>query len=330
MGSLASTLLVTRNDIVTQIRVSFIIPVLNGEKDIGRCLLSIRNQELSPKGCEVLIVDNGSTDRTHQIVRNLGFNMQVIPGVSVAALRNRGAKTARGDYLAFVDADVELGPGWLQNGLADFRDGTVVAVGGPRGIPEGGTWVQRTWGLHLESHRPKNQPTPVPWLYSMAFIVRRNEFLATRGFAENLETAEDVDLCYRLGQFGTILYNPAMKAVHWGEDPDLATFWNKEVWRGKSSLKGIFSHGFRRDELPSLGYPIYVLCLLLLLSVSSVLDFWNRQFNLTLISLGLLSLPPLILAVDTIRRVRKPIALPRLFLLYLVYGLARAYSIVRT
>jgi glycosyltransferase involved in cell wall biosynthesis len=315
---------------VNQPFISFIIPVLNGEKGIARCLTSIRSQCCSAEEYEVLVLDNGSTDRTDQIVRGCGFNLRVVPGVSVAALRNHGAETARGDYLAFVDADVELAPTWLQNGLAGFRDRTVVAIGGPRGIPEGATWVQQTWGLHLESHRPKNQSTPVPWLYSMAFIVRRNEFLAIRGFAENLETAEDVDLCYRLGQGGTILYNPAMKAVHWGEDPDLATFWNKEVWRGKSSFKGILSHGLRCDELPSLGYPIYVLLLLLLLSLSCVLDFWNRQFNLTLISLGLLSLPALILAMDTIRRVRKPIAFPRLFLLYFIYGLARAYSIVRT
>jgi len=310
--------------------VSFIIPVLNGEKDMARCLTSIRNQDCSAEDYEVLVVDNGSTDRTDQIVHAFGINLKVVPGVSVAALRNHGAETALGDYLAFVDVDVELAPAWLQNGLWGFRDRKVVAIGGPRDMPGGSTWVQRAWGLHLESHRPKDQPASVPWLYSMAFMVRRSEFLAIRGFADNLETAEDVDLCYRLGRLGTIIYDPAMRAIHWGEDPDLATFWNKEVWRGRSNLKGVLSHGLRSDELPSLGYPIYVLLLVLFLSLSCVLDVWNRQFNLTLISLGLLSLPALILATDTTRRVRKPIALPKLFLLYFIYGLARAYSIVRT
>jgi len=308
--------------------VSFIIPVLNGEKDITRCLLSIRNQDFSPEQYEVFVVDNGSTDKTHQIVRDLGFYIEVIPGVSVAALRNRGAMLARGDYLAFVDADVELPPDWLQNGLASFKNQTVVASGGPRGIPEEATWVQRTWGLHLESHRPKEQATPVPWLYSMAFIVRRNDFLAIRGFAEILETAEDVDLCYRLGQRGTILYNPAMKAVHWGEDPDLRTFWNKEVWRGKGNLKGVFAHGFRWDELPSLGYPIYILCLLLILSFSCVVDLWNQQFVLTPLSLGLLTLPALLLAIATMVRARQSNVLLGLFLLYMIYGFARGYSVV--
>ena len=91
-----------------QPRISFVIPVLNGERDISRCLLSIRNQDFSAEEYEVLVVDNGSTDRTQDIVRNLGFDIQVIPGVSVASLRNRGAVEARGDFLAFVDADVKL------------------------------------------------------------------------------------------------------------------------------------------------------------------------------------------------------------------------------
>jgi glycosyltransferase involved in cell wall biosynthesis len=63
-------------------------------------------------------MDNGSTDRTHQIMRDLGFTFQVIPKVNVSTLRNRGATLAQGDYLAFVDSDVELTPRWLHNGLA--------------------------------------------------------------------------------------------------------------------------------------------------------------------------------------------------------------------
>ena len=322
--------LLNSSSVVKRPRVSFVIPVLNGERSINRCLLSIRSQIFSPGEYEVLVLDNGSTDETHQIVRRFAFTLDVIPGVSVSALRNYGAKVARGDYLAFVDADVELTPNWLKTGLANFQDQRVVAAGGPRGIPENATWVQWTWGLHLESRRPRHQPTPVPWLYSMAFIVRRDVFLAIGGFAENLETCEDVDLCYRLGRRGTILYKPSMKAVHWGEDPNLAIFWKKEIWRGKSSLKGILSHGLRWDEMPSLGYAVYMLCLVLVLSVSCALDLWNGEITLTSLSLGLLILPALMLAMDTIRRVGQFEALPRLVLLYLIYGLARAYSIVRT
>lgn len=307
--------------------VSIVIPVLNCERYITRCLLSIRNLRFRQEEYEVLIMDNGSTDKTQQIVCDMGYEFQVLPNVNVSALRNRGVAMAKGDHVAFVDSDVELSRDWLENGLMNFKDRRVLACGGPRRVPRDSTWVQQTWSLHLCSRRPELEPTPVPWLYSMAFIVRRDEFLAIGGFSEHLETGEDVDLCYRLGQHGKILYDPEMEAVHLGEDPDLRSFWRKEVWRGIGNLKGIFSHGLRMDEMPSLGYPLYVL--FLILSLSSIIGFWRGQATLIPINLGLMMMPAMVLAVNTVSRTRRLSAFYKLFLLYLVYGFARAYSLIK-
>jgi glycosyltransferase involved in cell wall biosynthesis len=316
--------------IVERSLVSFIIPVLNGEKDIGRCLDSIRRQESPSEEYEIIVMDNGSTDKTHQIVRGLGFDFQIVLGVRVGALRNRGVARARGDYVAFVDADVELMPCWLRAGLAAFDNSYTVAAGCFPKVPLSATWVQQTWDIQQRGSQHNANPKPVSWLPSMNLIVRRSVFLEVGGFNEQLETAEDVDLCYRLGQRGTILCNPTMEAIHWGEAPDLRTFWRKEVWRGKGNLKGVVSHGLRWDELPSVGYPLYILCFLLALCISCVLDVAKQHFVFTPFSFGMLILPALMLALTTMRRARRPRAFLRLFLLYLVYGFARAYSIVNT
>jgi glycosyltransferase involved in cell wall biosynthesis len=119
--------------------VSFIIPVVNGEKDIRCCLTSIRDQNFAPQGYEVLVVDNGSTDRTPQVIRELGYDLEIIPGITVAGLRNHGVRLARGDCLAFVDSDVSLSSDWLQQRLSVLSDKAVVAIGGPRCIPEQAT-----------------------------------------------------------------------------------------------------------------------------------------------------------------------------------------------
>jgi hypothetical protein len=308
--------------------VSFVIPVLNGEQDIARCLNAIRNQSLTSDQYEVRIVDNGSTDRTQQIVRDLGFHVDVIPGVTVSALRNQAAKAARGDYLAFVDSDVEIMPYWLRHGIAIFESTSTVAAGCFPRAPSPSTWVQEAWEAHQCGRHDPNSQRPVAWLPSMNLLVRRDMFVKVGGFNERLDTAEDVDLCYRLGQLGSILCVPVMEAIHWGEARDLKMFWRKEVWRGKGNLKGVLAHGLRRDELPSLGYPIYILCLLLALTLSCLLNLSNRPFVLTLCSFGLLILPALALAAATMRRAGQPTAFPGLFLLYLVYGFARAYSMV--
>lgn len=310
--------------------VSFIVPVLNGERDIARCLSSIRNQKFSSEACEVLILDNGSTDHTHQVMHDLGWTFQVIPEIGVSALRNRGAAAAQGKYLAFVDADVEITPCWLRHGLVVLEDKQVVANGCFPGIPQDATWVQRTWDIHQRGYSKCGNLISVPWLPSMNLIVRRDAFLAVGGFNEALETAEDVDLCYRLGKLGMILNNPAMEAIHWGEARDLRTFWRKEVWRGMGNLKGIFSHGLRWDEIPSLGYPLYMMCCVVWFIMGIGADLWFEQLFFVPLSLVFLGLPAWFLALHKACQAERPAAILRLFILYFTYGFARAFSIIKT
>ena len=62
--------------------VSFIIPVLNGERDIVRCLRSIQCLHFPREAYEVIVMDNGSTDRTPHLVRELGFRLRSDPECS--------------------------------------------------------------------------------------------------------------------------------------------------------------------------------------------------------------------------------------------------------
>ena len=114
-----------------------------------------------------------------------------------------------------------------------------------------------------------------------------------------------------------------------GEARNLRKFWQKEVWRGLGSLKGVLSHGFRWDELPSLGYPLYVICIVLLFCVGVFFDLRNQEILLVPLCLILLISPALLLALNTARLARRPRAIWQLCLLYLIYGLARAYAAVK-
>jgi glycosyltransferase involved in cell wall biosynthesis len=309
--------------------VSFIIPVLNGEKHIARCLTSILNQNFQGGKYEIIVVDNGSTDRTQQIVRNLGVFVHVVPGVTVGALRNTGARIARGNYLAFVDSDVEIAPHWLEKGLLCFHDKSVISSGCFPRPPSPSTWVQEAWGIHQCGTQNYASDRGVTWLPSMNLIVRRTAFDAIGGFNNVMVTAEDVDLCYRLNGQGRIVRNPDMEAIHWGEAPDLKTFWRKEVWRGMGTLNGIISHGLHVTELPSVGYPIYVTFVLFFVLISCVLAFQNRTFELLGASIFILITPAIALAMRTGAKTEQLKVIPQLFVLYLVYGIARAHSITK-
>lgn len=92
---------------MNQTSVTVVVPVYNGELLVGRCLESVFRQSYSGD-IEVIVVDDGSTDRTVEVVE--GFKDSRISVISQknqgpAAARNAGIKRAKGQYLAFLDAD---------------------------------------------------------------------------------------------------------------------------------------------------------------------------------------------------------------------------------
>ena len=90
---------------MTDALVSCIVPVFNGERFLGEALDSILAQTYRP--VEVIVVDDGSTDRTPEVVARYGRRITYLRQVNggSASAKNRGVSVARGDLLAFLDAD---------------------------------------------------------------------------------------------------------------------------------------------------------------------------------------------------------------------------------
>lgn len=97
-------------------KVSIVIPVYNNEKYVGKCLESVCNQ--SYQDLEIIVVDDGSTDGSEQIINNLAQTdsrivvlKQENKGVSNA--RNHGVRCATGRYLTFIDGDDYIGENYI-------------------------------------------------------------------------------------------------------------------------------------------------------------------------------------------------------------------------
>ncbi len=97
--------------------VSVIIPVYQGAHTITRCLESIFRQTIQPS--QVLVVNDGSTDQLHEALAPYRGRITVIDQQNrgANAARNRGAHAATGNFLLFCDADVILGPTFLERML---------------------------------------------------------------------------------------------------------------------------------------------------------------------------------------------------------------------
>ena len=133
-------------------KLSIIIPTRNRSKVLQKALESIFNQDLSKKHFEVIIVDNGSTDDTKNIVNsfvtkidNLVYIYDENPGLHVG--RHHGLLEARASILVYVDDDIEATPTWLEGILESFEDESVVLVGG--------------------KNLPKFESTPPSWILKM-------------------------------------------------------------------------------------------------------------------------------------------------------------------
>jgi glycosyltransferase involved in cell wall biosynthesis len=105
-------------EVLNKPQVSVIIPVWNGAKTIASCLEAVAGQTIGLEKMEVIVVDNGSTDQTSEIVAafpDVVLLTELRPGSYRA--RNTGLAAATGALVAFTDADCIPIPGWLEAGL---------------------------------------------------------------------------------------------------------------------------------------------------------------------------------------------------------------------
>ncbi len=254
----------------------------NEERFIARCLDSILTQHItiSTAQTEIIVVDNESTDRTVEIVESRGGRVVSVPPGSVSRARNAGAAVAKGNWLAFIDADCELSANWLLNVLESAGDADVLAVGTPMAAPaDDATWVEKTWyDLAL---RTDDRPTvSVDWLPTFNLLTRTDAFRQVGGFDESLVTCEDTDLGYRLARHGRLIRNQQLKTLHHGESKSVVEFFRREAWRSRGNLAGVMRHGVVRGEWLSLIIPpATVFCtlagvLLLLATVMTEFPAW--------------------------------------------------------
>lgn len=99
-------------------KLSIIIPTYNEEEYLSYLLESIKRQDF--KDYEVIIADANSTDQTRQIAQD--YDAKIVEGGMPAVGRNKGAEAAQGEFLLFLDADVIMTMGYLENALDEFVD----------------------------------------------------------------------------------------------------------------------------------------------------------------------------------------------------------------
>ncbi len=176
--------------------VSIVIPVHNAASFLAEALESVFAQDHS--AIEVILVDDGSTDRSLAIARDWDPRLRILHQANAgpAAARNRGIELARGDYLAFIDADDRWPPGRLVRQLAILKERPeldmvmgLVEVEYPDEAPRSAARF-RAAGAHIA-------------IFSFgAGLFRRRLFDRVGLLSENLRNTEDADWFMRARETG--------------------------------------------------------------------------------------------------------------------------------
>ncbi len=197
--------------------LSVIIPVYNAEKTLGHTLNAIFSSTY--KDCEVILVDDASTDRSIELARDYEcrvLRQDVNAGPSAA--RNRGARAARGDILFFTDSDVTVLPNTLAkivDALENHPDFSAVIGSYTIDTPCRDFFSTFKNLVHHYTHQHSLERAITFWAGCGA--IRRSVFLAVEGFDERYKYAsiEDIELGYRLTRAGyNILLAKEIQVTH--------------------------------------------------------------------------------------------------------------------
>ena len=213
--------------------ISIIIPALNAEKTIIQCLESI-NKICYPKNrLEIILVDNGSKDRTKELAKTYCDIILYKPDLKIGELRNCGAEISKGEILAHTDSDCVVPTNWLLKAVEILQDINIGAVGGGCLVPESASWIERAW-----VDEQKNEIIKARHLPACNFIVKNKLFKKIGGFDENLVAGEDDNLSERIQKEGfSIISQKSCYVVHLGYPKTLVGIAKRQMWHGRSSIE---------------------------------------------------------------------------------------------
>jgi glycosyltransferase involved in cell wall biosynthesis len=188
------------NDLQSSVpRFSLIIPAYNEEAYLPALLNSVDAARTcyagGPDAIEVVVVDNASTDATSDLAQSSGCRVVREDRRIIAAVRNTGARNARGQVFVFVDADNIIHPDTFNAINRSLSTGKVIAGASGVKMQRMSFGIAVTYALMV----------PLVWLTRMdtgVVFCRREDFEAIGGYNEDLLFAEDVQLLWDLMRLG--------------------------------------------------------------------------------------------------------------------------------
>ena len=218
-------------------KFSVIIPVFNREKFIKRAIESVLNQTY--KNFELIVVNDGSTDRTLDIVKNYPIKIINQENRGVSAARNRGIKASVGDIIAFLDSDDEWKKDKLKVQADFFMKNPNYKIHQTDEI-----WIRDNKFLNKRKIHQKKEgfifydSLNLCLISPSAVAIKRELFDEVGLFREDFEVCEDYELWLRITKKYLIGFSPQKLVIKYGGHPDQLSkkYYAMDRWRVKAML----------------------------------------------------------------------------------------------
>ncbi|MFQ5738761.1 MAG: glycosyltransferase [Acidobacteriota bacterium] len=251
-------------------RLSVIIPVRNARGQLERCLKSLSRQRVKGEGYEVIVVDDGSSDGSAEVVSRWNARLIRQDGKGAGAARNRGVREASGEVILFLDADCEAAPQWIQKLVEPIGKDSISGTVG-RFTSEQKHWVARLIQIEFEGRYDRMKGFDRVDFVNTATCGFKRQVLREHLFDEGFEKLEDIELSFRLARNGgRIIYVPEATVRH--VHPESVWAFMRRKFRYGKVAPALYRR-YPGKALSDTGTPHY------------------RRLQLALIGLALLALP---------------------------------------
>lgn len=272
-------------------KYSIVIPAYQAAEEIKACLEALNAQTVPREWYEIIVVDDGSTDKTAEAAKEAGADkaLKVSHG-GPARARNVGIEAAEGDIILFTDADCQPGPEWIERISAPFIDPEVSGAKGTYRSRQQAI-IARLVQLEYEFRYERMANAPrIDFIDTYSAAYRRSVLLQAGGFDPSfpVPSAEDVDLSFRLANAGhKLVFVP--DAWVWHTHPDkLASYLKRKArfgfWRALLYLR--YPHKIQGDAHtdPNLKVQFALMALIILSLIGGLA--WEPLSALSLVFSG--------------------------------------------
>lgn len=228
-------------------KVSLYIPCYNAENSIKECLDSVISQSYEID--EILVIDDGSKDKTIEIVRR--YPVKIIShneNKGLATCRNTAFKETKNKFVAALDADCVASPWWLEKLMEYFISDDIAGIGG-KIIERYALSPADKWrSIHMSQQWGSEPIENPPFLYGSNTVFKRKAVEKIGFYNEKFKTNyEDIDLSKRIYDSGLrLIYNPRAQAEHIRRDTNrsvLTTYW---YWLYYKHMNPIYTNRISR------------------------------------------------------------------------------------